>query len=221
GKQHRRLVKLISLVDPAAWEKSFGQNPATLVQLLTDYPWGEALFQGWVQASFLYQKSTWSKELLRLTLHADRDPKLRGERGFNQWLPDRLRSLLLSQVPSTDLEPLFSYAFAHLNPAKAIPMPWLLMGELPAEASPQLAIGFAQSVWSVLQRGDSYVQAMLRPWLPSLPRLAYRLPTKVYPQLLGIWAVNPLYSTWYDPFLEQTLQILAFRKRIHQAFEDP
>lgn len=220
GGRAQQLVRWLALIPPHQWERSLKRSPAQLLRLLPDHIWGEALFHGWLLATLQAQDTAWATQLLRLVLYPKHDPGQRGEAGYARWLPQALRPPLLALVPATERQRLLQAAMPYTEPGEAYPMAFWLMASLHEEVDPATTLAFAQQLSALLYRRGQTGQAALREFLPQLPQVATRLPVSSYPDLISLWAVNPAYPAWFDPFFQNALQVLGFRRRMHEAFAE-
>lgn len=218
GDRGRLLTKFLSLIPLAHWEKRFAKHPTQLISQLPEHLWGEALYQGWLLASIQQENQGWATELLRLVLAPEADPQRRKERGFRLWLPMDLRSPLMSLVPDPERNSLLNTALLSVDPIHSSPMAFWMLEHYPTEMPSEMATAFAKRLMQTLEVQSAEVNRELRELLPRLPAATRVMPITVYADLLSIWAINPGYPQWFDPFLHNALQVLGFRRRMQEAF---
>ena len=218
GGHSQLLVKLLATVPLVEWPTHLAFSPEQLIRKLPDHIWGEALYQSWTLAAWQQQDPTWATQLLRLVLYPKHDPAMRGEVGYQRWLPEGWRVALLTLVPAEDRNRLLRASMPYVDLHAAYPLPFALLKEVPAPVEVATARAFAQRLIALLQVNERQLTRELRQLVQQLPAIAHRLPVEVYQELLSTWASNPSYSLWYDPYLQEALQVLAFRRRMALAF---
>ena len=214
GRRATWLCQLLSVVPPTHWSTTWGRSPQQLVQQASAHEWAQPLILGWLLATLRHPEAGWAMALSRLLA-----------RDLN-----RERPLFLGLSHQTHLRPLLAavppperHAWLqrilpqtqHLHHLQAL---LKLLQAWPETLPPSLAQDLAYRLTQVL---DRYPQAPARGdtlFLHQLSQLARLWSPDQYPRLLGMWASDPFRPPWYAPFLQDCLDRLALRYRLHQAF---
>jgi hypothetical protein len=218
GERAQAQVRELSLVPPSYWCEHLGESPEKLLRRLPYHPWGMTLLRGWLLAALNHSDAAWAQAIFRLLLYPKHDPQLRGETGYDRWLPPGLRSALLELVPAAERDRLLAAAMPYVQ-LTAAPMPFWLLLHSPEPVSMPVAKAFAPKLFNLLQAGERQLSAQLRQFVQNMTGVAFVLPTGYFHELMSTWALNPAYPQWFDPQLEGVIQLMAFRHRLVKHFQ--
>ncbi len=217
GERAQAQVRELSLVPPSYWSRLWGESPEKLLRRLPYHPWGMLLLRGWLLASLNHRDPDWAQAIFRLLLYPKHDPQLRGEAGYDRWLPPGLRGPLMAMVPALERDRLLTAAMPYVQ-LTAAPMPFWLLLHSPEPVSMSVAKAFASKLYSLLQAGERQLGPQLRQFVQGMTGVAFVLPAGYFHELMSTWALNPAYPQWCDPQLEGVIQLMAFRHRMGKGF---
>lgn len=209
GKKAGYFCHMLACVSPDFWCEKYTISPAEWIHKIFTSEWASATFLAFVIASIRHQQKEWAPILLA-TLFQQKElldvvkPNVRVEL-IQLVAPEKRQELYLKAMSQHDRfdQPYvdFSLVIDH-------------DGMLP-EA---VALAFYQKLKRTVIRREIKVDQRFRYLLYELPNVALRTPISLYPQIAALFPIELLGDGNYRHYLEEMLQTLDFRYKMHKTF---
>lgn len=218
GEKTQLLCQLVVAYRLGAWVQRFALSPAELWIQLQPTEWGQWILPSWVLAAVHQQDSEWAPYLSEILLGLGQSEGFDNARLLLERLPQGKLAQLAQLADASELIAQFIQSLRQ-NPSRDAWMYALwLIREYAFPLDENLAFLLARGILKLLERTSGNPPVPLRQGLAQLEALMPFFPFSLYPRLAVLWAENPTWPQWYDVFLQQALERLSFRYRLHQAF---
>lgn len=207
GKKANWLYRLVAHIPPDWWEHTFGKTAADLLRQHRHHPWEPALVQGWIAACSRFSNPDWAAALCNFV----EVENLSGYYNSSEFqaIPDLLRD----EDFFAFMAEMMSHWQHHIQGNSLLP---ILLTTHQRAWSPS----FSRMVIHILQALMTRTHPLER-YVAMLDHAARCIPISLYEELEREWATFSSYDRQrWEPVIEQFMQILLFRKQIHQLSQD-
>lgn len=207
GKKAGWLYRLVAHIPPDWWEHTFGKTAAELLSRHRHHPWEQALVQGWMAACTRFSNPDWAAALCYF-VEANNLSGYYTSSDF-QAIPGLLRD----EDFYVFMTEMMSHWQHNIQGNSLLP---ILLTTHQRVWSPS----FSQRVIYILQTLMTRTHPLER-YVAMLDHAARCIPISLYEELERDWATFSSYDRQrWEPVIEQFMQILLFRKQIHQLSQD-
>lgn len=220
GEKAAILCQILATIPPSHWEEKLEVNTPELIAAAQSDEWTHPLMLGWALATINHKDELWAAHILEGLLSEKQATHSNPPFPLATYIPRQVRTRLWSLLDQETISKLLSKAIKAIRTPGDNLLGWQSVIDLPQgiQLDTDLVQLYAYSLIQFLIKHGNRANYGFREFIHELKKVPNAFPAGIFPEIARIWATDPFQPAWYHRHLEEAVQIMGFRHRMHNAF---